>query len=49
MTINVTNTWAALPYTSGVTLTLQNMGSAGDIIEVITSETQPLESDRGLA
>ena len=49
MIINVTNTWTALAYTAGVTLTLQNMGRAGDIVEVITSETQPLESDRGLA
>jgi len=43
------NQWQALGTTAGVTLNAQNMGRAGDLIEVITSNTKPLETDRGYA
>ena len=49
MNLQVTNDWAALTNTALITLTLQNKGRAGDIIEVITGDTKPLDLDRGFA
>ena len=49
MIFEIDNQWQALGTTAGVTLNAQNMGRAGDLIEVITSNTKPLETDRGYA
>ena len=49
MNLQVTNDWTALTNTALITLTLQNKGRAGDIIEVITGDTKPLDLDRGFA
>jgi len=49
MIFEIGNTWQALGTFNNEALTVQNMGRAGDIIEVITQETQPLTTDRGLA
>jgi hypothetical protein len=47
----ITGQWAALSVVTGIAVglpvILTNSGRAGDLLEVIVSDTEPLESDRG--
>lgn len=51
MNYQITGQWAALSVVTGISVglpvILTNAGRAGDLLEVIVSDTEPLESDRG--
>ena len=49
MIFDITNQWTVLGTTLSATVNAQNLGRAGDLIEIITADTQPLESERGYA
>ena len=49
MILEITNQWTALGTTLAATVNAQNLGRAGDLIEIITGDTQPLETQRGYA
>lgn len=52
MNYQITNNWTALSVLTGIAigspLVLSNAGRAGDIIEAIVSDTEPLDTDRGV-
>jgi len=49
MILEITNQWTALGTTLAATVNAQNLGRAGDLIEIITGDTQPIETQRGYA
>lgn len=53
MDYNLTNKWTALSILTGIDIgkpvIIQNIGRAGDLVEVILSPREPLESERGLS
>lgn len=49
MIFEIKNQWMALGTTLSATVNAQNLGRAGDLIEIITGDTQPLETQRGYA